>query len=268
MVSVCAMLNSVSVHPLCFSAHIHRMTLLSPCRGPVRSAPTARTQEAKPAGTFGVPAGAQVFGGGAFGAKPGGALGAGFGAGFGAGAGGGGAAVLGASTGAQEAVDAAKAAAEQVKKVRYFSTEHLVVLIEDKQPEKAHARRQTSASARPDVSDLKQRPLVLERFVTDKEPMHLHYTLVLDRHKHSVLNTFGQPDALKAMNVEPRPGPDNLFDMLAIFAIELKVTPHVPRGPPCPHASPVPARASLLVPRPSSLKTGLHVLACARTCKV
>lgn len=175
----------------------------------MRSVPGAGA--AKPAaasGAFGAPAAPGGFGGGAFGGpKP--ALG-----GFGA--------PQPAVAAPQPAVDPAREAANKVAEGKFFSSEHLIhlPLVEDKQPQ---GRRQGSVSGmRTEISDLKQRPMVLERFVSEKEP-HFHFTLVLDRAKHTVPNTFGQTDGHKILNVEPRPGPDNLFQMLAILAIELKV---------------------------------------------
>ena len=175
----------------------------------MRSVPGAGA--AKPAaasGAFGAPAAPGGFGGGAFGGpKP--ALG-----GFGA--------PQPAVAAPQPAVDPAREAANKVAEGKFFSSEHLIhlPLVEDKQPQ---GRRQGSVlGMRTEISDLKQRPMVLERFVSEKEP-HFHFTLVLDRAKHTVPNTFGQTDGHKVLNVEPRPGPDNLFQMLAVLAIELKV---------------------------------------------
>ena len=136
--------------------------------------------------------------------------------------------------GAAQVVDSAKAAADSVKIVKFFTAEHYIPasLTEDKQSDKT--RRQGSASAtRPEISDFKQRPLVLERFVRETDhARYPHYVVVLDRAKHTVLNHFGQTDGHKAWEVVPRPGPDNLFHMLAILAIELKVSSHLLATPP------------------------------------
>ena len=153
-------------------------------------------------GAVGAPA-APAFSGG-FGAK---------GGGFSAQAGG----VFGGqpTVPAQQTVDPAKAASEAAEKPRYFTTEHFV-------PASGYEKK-PSAKTRingPEVADLKQRPLVMEYVF--EERAFLHYTVVLDRAKHTV-PTYCQADVQKAWEVCPRPGPDNLFEMLAILAIELKV---------------------------------------------
>ena len=116
---------------------------------------------------------------------------------------------------AKPAVDPAKAASEAVRKEkpRYFTTEHFL-------PASGY-EKEPSAKTRingPEVVDLKQRPLVKERAFLH----YMHYTVVLDGAKHTV-PTYWQSDVPKVGEVFPRPGPDNLFEMLAILAIELKV---------------------------------------------
>ena len=159
----------------------------------------------KPAQAGGFGAAAAPFGGGAFGAKP---------AAFGAlptqpAAGGAFGAQPAAS--AQQAVDPAKKAAEAVRaeKPKYFTTEHFV-------PASGLDKKSN------DKIRIKQRPLILERKSSDGERAFTHYTVVLDRAKYAAM--YGQPDAQKVWMVSPRPGPDNLFQMLAILAIELKVS--------------------------------------------
>ncbi len=118
---------------------------------------------------------------------------------------------------AQQAVDPAKAALEAAKeKPKYFTTEHFV-------PASGYEKK-LSAKTRvngQEVWDLKQRPLVMERHRFE-ERAFLHYTVLLDRSKH-IVPTYCPADGQKAWEVYPRPGPDNLFEMLAILAIELKV---------------------------------------------
>jgi len=181
----------------------------------VRFVPAAGGAKPAVAGAFGAAApgafgAAPAFGGGAFGAKPAGGM-------FGA--------AQPAAAAAAPAVDPAKAAAREVKTVKFFSSEHFIAAPppEDKVPEKGRARG-SAHSRRPEISDLKQRPLVMERFASEKDHgLFPQYIVVLDRAKHTVTNTFGQTDAHKACEVVPRPGPDNLFQMLAILAIEIKV---------------------------------------------
>ena len=190
------------------------------CSGPVCAVPGAGAKPAAPAG-FGVPGAAPAFGApkpfGAPAAAPFGAPAAPFGTPAAAAAPAGGA----APGGSTPSFDA--------KHVQFFSAEHFVpapasaVAPEDKlRRQGAHVR-----------TEMKQRPLVRERLDTYPQsvntfphlgdPHYLHYTVVLDRAKHAVLNSFGHNEGQRFLEVEPRPGPDNLFQMLAVFAIELKV---------------------------------------------
>ena len=161
----------------------------------------------KPAQAGGFGAAAAPFGGGAFGAKP---------AAFGAlptqpAAGGAFGAQPAAS--AQQAVDPAKKAAEAVRaeKPKYFTTEHFV-------PASGLDKKSN------DKIRIKQRPLILERKSSDGERAFTHYTVVLDRAKHAAIYSHADAQKNKGVDIFLRPGPDNLFQALAIFAIELKVS--------------------------------------------
>jgi len=206
-----------------------------------------------PAAAAGAAAGAAAPGGG-FGAAAGGAFGAPaasvwgakapFGAptaasGFGAPAAFG-APAVGGSFGvpaARPAVSSA-AAGNTVKEVKFFTTEHFIAYLPaNKQTE--NSRRPVSNRERPQLArrealntydthqpdDFKQRPIVVERLHDDETrfPKYVDYIVHLDRAKHTVLNHGGQIDGQRIWKVAPRPGPDNLFHMLAVLAIELKV---------------------------------------------
>ena len=75
-----------------------------------------------------------------------------------------------------------------------------------------------------DVPDFKQRPLIMERFGADGCTDFIHYTVVLDRAKHAAIYSHADAQKNKGVDIFLRPGPDNLFQALAIFAIELKVS--------------------------------------------
>jgi hypothetical protein len=131
-----------------------------------------------------------------------------FGAPFGAGAG-----LFGNPTAAGGAAQPAAATPEfSAKHVNFFTDEHFQPLVPEGQPQ---PRRPSGVHARPEI---------VERYMEYPQP-HTYYTVVLDRTKHAVLNSFGQSDGQRLLEVVPRPGPDNLFQMLAVFAIELKVRP-------------------------------------------
>jgi hypothetical protein len=134
------------------------------------------------------------------------------------------------------------AAGSTVKLVKFFTTEHFIAaacLPADKQTE--NSRRPVSNRERPQLArrealntydthqpdDFKQRPIVVERFHDDETrfPHYYDYIVHLDRAKHTVLHHGGQIDGQRIWKVAPRPGPDNLFHMLAVLAIELKVRP-------------------------------------------
>jgi hypothetical protein len=186
----------------------------------VCAVPGAGAKPAAPAG-FGVPGAAPALAPKPFGAPAGSAFGAPAGSAFGAPAAAPAPAGGAAPGGSMPGFDA--------KHVHFFSAEHFVpapasaVAPEDKlRRQGAHVR-----------TEMKQRPLVRERVDTCPQSVntfphlgdsyYLHYTVVLDRAKHAVLNSFGHNEGQRFLEVEPRPGPDNLFQMLAVFAIELKV---------------------------------------------
>lgn len=134
------------------------------------------------------------------------------------------------------AIDAAKAAAQAVnRRVKFFTAEHFVPYSlppKDDSKQLDRSRRQGGAAGKqPEISDFKLRPLVMERCVPHGNTFR-YYTVVLDRDKHTV-NAFGQVDAHKVWEFHPRPGPDNLFQTLAILAIELKVVTLITVSPAC-----------------------------------
>jgi len=216
-------------------------------RGPVCPTPPAAAGAAAgaaaPGGGFGAAAAGGAFGAPAasvWGAKapfgaPTAASGFGAPAAFGAPA-------VGGSFGvpaARPAVSSA-AAGSTVKLVKFFTTEHFIAYLPaDKQTE--NSRRPVSNRERPQLArrealntydthqpdDFKQRPIVVERFHDDETrfPHYYDYIVHLDRAKHTVLHHGGQIDGQRIWKVAPRPGPDNLFHMLAVLAIELKVRP-------------------------------------------